>query len=91
MLQRLVGIIVGGVVTFLLLLLFHNGRIISDEWTGFLVAVIGGALVNLCWPLIWSAFIARRNRDYQQSRVRAEVERQVDARRAAETQPPAEE
>jgi hypothetical protein len=40
--QRLVGIIFGAIVAFLLLLLFHNGRLISDERSGFLIAVAAG-------------------------------------------------
>ena len=91
MIQRLIGVIVGGIVTFLLLLLFHNGRIISDEWTGFLVSVVVGAVVNLFWPLIWSTVMARRNRDYEQSRVRAEVQLQVDAQCVVEPELPPDE
>jgi len=89
--QRLVSIIVGGIVTFLLLLLFHNGRIISNETTGYLFAVAIGALVNLFWPLIWSTFITRRARERRQASVRAEVQRQVDAQRTVEPQLPLEE
>lgn len=89
MIQRLASTLVGGLVTFLLLLLFDNGRLIANETTGFLVAVATGAVVNLFWPWIWSAFMYRRRRQSRQQAVRVEVARQVDAQRAVESEPPA--
>ena len=91
MFQRLIGIIFGAVVAFLLLLLFHNGRIISEERTGFLVAVVAGALANMFWPLIWAALVARRNRVTRQAEVQSEVQRHVNSQRAAEPQAPPQE
>ena len=91
MFQRLVGIVFGAVVAFLLLLLFHNGRLISEERSGFLVAVAAGAVANMCWPLIWGAIVARRNRASHQANVQAEVQRQVSAQRTAEPQTASEE
>ena len=85
MIQRVISTIVGAIVTFLLLLLFHNGRIISNETTGFLVAVVIGALITLFWPLIWGTYMGRRARDAQQATFRTQVQREVQAQRAAET------
>ena len=81
MIQRLVSIIVGGIVAFLLLLLFDDGRIVGEETTGYLVAVVVGALVNLLWPLIWGTYTTRRTRGLQQASVRAEVQRELEAER----------
>jgi len=89
--QRLVGIVFGAIVAFLLLLLFHNGRIISDERSGFLIAVVIGALANMFWPVIWAGLVARRNRVNRQATVQAEVQRQVNAQRPAEPQAPTQE
>jgi hypothetical protein len=86
MIQRVISTIVGAVVTFLLLLLFHNGRIISNETTGFLVSVVIGALVTLFWPLIWGTYMGRRARDAQQATFRTQVQREVEAQRVADTQ-----
>jgi hypothetical protein len=80
--QRLASTIVGGLVTFLLLLLFHNGRLISNETTG--------AVVSLFWPWIWSRFMDRRRQQARQQAVRVEVARQVDEHRAVESEPPVE-
>ena len=86
MIQRVISTIVGAVVTFLLLLLFHNGRIISNETTGFFVAVLVGALITLFWPLIWGTYMGRRARDARQATFRSQVQREVQAQRAADTQ-----
>lgn len=80
MVQRLVGIVIGGCVTFLLLILFDDGRIISDQLIGFLTAVVIGALVNAFWPLIWRMIVARRARARHDEAVRTEVQRQVATR-----------
>jgi len=89
--QRLVGIVFGAVVAFLLLLLFHNGRLISEERSGFLIAVAAGAVANMLWPVIWAGLVARRNRTTHQAKVQAEVQRQVNAQRASESQAPTQE
>ena len=86
MIQRVFGIIIGGCVTFLLLLLFDDGRIISDEITGFLTAVAIGAVVNALWPVIWRLTMARRAQVEQDEIVRAEVQRQVAAQQHTETE-----
>ena len=86
MIQRLIGIIVGGAVTFLLLILFDDGRIISDEIAGFLTAVVIGALINAFWPVIWRLILARRARAEHDAAMRTEVQRQVAARQELETE-----
>ena len=91
MFQRLVGIIFGAIVAFLLLLLFHNGRLISEERSGFLIAVAAGAVANMLWPLIWAGLIARRSRVNRQATVEAEVQRQVNTQRSTEPPIPPEE
>ena len=81
MIQRLLGVITGGIVTFLLLWLFDDGRVISGEKSGWLVAIVIGALANLLWPMIWGIYIGRRAQERQDRSVRAEVERQLDVER----------
>lgn len=85
MIERLMGILTGGIVTFLLLWLFDGGRIVSSEKGGWLVAIALGAVANLLWPLIWGIYIRRKVRGRRESAVRAEVERQI----AQDRQPPA--
>ena len=91
MIQRFISIVVGAIVTFLLLLLFHNGRIISDETSGYLTAVVIGALVNLLWPFIWSTTLARRTRERREAAMRVEVQRQLEAERPVSVETPPQE
>jgi hypothetical protein len=79
MIQRLLGLLTGGIVTFLLLWLFDDGRIVSNEKSGWLLAIALGALANLMWPFIWGLFIARRVRHRRDEEMRSEVQRQVES------------
>jgi hypothetical protein len=87
MIQRLVGVLTGGIVTFLLLWLFDDGRIVSEEKSGWLLAIVIGALVNLFWPLIWGTYAGRRAYARRDDAVRMEVQRQVEAQRMAPEDP----
>lgn len=85
MLQRTIGVIVGGIVTFLLLLLFNGPdgpRIVSDATQGYLVAAALGALASWAWPVVIGWWLARRHRAKQEQRVSDEVERQVNEEKA---------
>jgi hypothetical protein len=78
--QRLIGVIIGGFVTFLLLLLFQGPdgpRIVSDATMGYLVAVVIGAVVTWAWPVVIAWWLVRRHRSREQARIEAEVQRQV--------------
>ena len=79
MIQRVVSIIVGAFVAFLLLLLFDDGRIVGEETTGYGLAVVIGALVNLLWPWFWTSTSARRERQRRDAVMRTEVQRQLEA------------
>jgi hypothetical protein len=87
MIDRLLGIIVGGVVTLLLLLLFHNGLIISNETNGYIVAVLAGAVCNFFWPIIIAWRVSRRAKQRQQESVQAEVQRQVASQQTQNREP----
>jgi hypothetical protein len=75
--QRIIGIVLGAVVTYLLLLLFQGGRIISDQNTGFLVAVVAGAIMSWLWPIVIGWWLVKRHRERQEERVQEEVARQI--------------
>jgi hypothetical protein len=72
-----IGVALGSVVTYLLLLLFQGGRIISDTNTAYLVAVVIGGLVAAFWPWAIGLWLVRRHRAKQEAAVQAEVARQV--------------
>ncbi len=72
--QRIIGIVVGAVVTYLLLLLMDT---MSGEATvRFGVAVIVGAIVSLLWPWVIGFFLLRRAK----ARRDEQIEREVDKR-----------
>jgi hypothetical protein len=78
--QRLIGVVLGGVVTFVLLLLLigpDGTRIVGDETQAYLVAVLVGAIVSWAWPVVIAWYLIRRRRGKQQERIEAEVQRQI--------------
>ena len=88
MLQRLIGVSIGALVTFILLLVFYgtkeiNGvvspewRIVGDSTQAFLVASIIGAIASFFWPIVIAWWMARRVRSRRDDQVQAEVQRQL--------------
>ena len=86
--QRFIGVVLGGAVTFVLLVLFAGTTVIivSDRNTGFLIAVVLGASVSWLWPWVIGMILVRRARGRQQDRMHDEVERQVAAERAKDAE-----
>jgi hypothetical protein len=81
MIQRILGIIVGGVVTFLLLILFQGGRIVADTNTGYIVALVVGAVATFLWPIVVGYWTERRRRQKVEEEIEAEVQRQLQQKR----------
>ena len=79
MLHRFIGIALGGLVTFVLLLLFVGGRLITDTNSAYLAAIVIGGLVAFFWPIAIAFWAARRVKARRDSEMQAEVQRQVDA------------
>ncbi len=88
MLQRLIGVTVGAIVTFLLLLVFYgtqeingvvspNWRIVGDSTQAFLVASIIGAVASFFWPIVIGWWMARRMRTRRNNAIESEVQRQL--------------
>jgi hypothetical protein len=88
MLQRLIGVSIGALVTFLLLLVFYgtkeiNGvvspdwRIVGDSTQAFLVASVIGAIASFFWPIVIAWWMARRVRARRDNEIQSEVQRQM--------------
>ena len=90
MLQRFIGVSIGALVTFILLLLFYGGvdsnaadqavvnwRIVGDSTQAFLVASIVGAIASFLWPIVIAWWFARRIRHRRDDEVQSEVQRQL--------------
>ena len=86
--QRFIGVVLGGAVTFVLLVMFAGTtvNIVSDRNTGFLIAVVVGGIVSWMWPWVIGMILVRRARGRQQDRMQDEVQRQVAAEREKDAQ-----
>jgi hypothetical protein len=91
MLQRFIGVSIGALITFILLLLFYGGvdsnavdqtvvnwRIVSDSTQAFLVASIVGAIASFFWPIVVAWWLARRIRHRRDDEIQSEVQRQLN-------------
>ena len=72
-LQRFIGVSLGAIVTYALLVLLNVGSKEANYGT----AVIIGAIVSFVWPWFIAWFLVRRHRNKQQAEISAEVDRQV--------------
>ena len=73
MLERGLGVTIGGLVTIALLMLIDRGG-----WDAYFVPVLIGAIVSFFWPIVIAWYLVRRHREKQQSEVSAEVQRQLN-------------
>jgi hypothetical protein len=80
MLQRLIGVSVSAVATFVVLELFN--ALSADAPTKYGTAVIIGAMVGLVGPAVVSFIIVRRAAGRRKRQALAEVDRQVAERRS---------
>ncbi len=76
--QHIIGVILGALATFLLLMFFDAGnRIVSDAMQGYFVAVVVGAIVALAWPWVIGLVLVRRARARRDDQIQREVEKQM--------------
>jgi Na+/H+ antiporter NhaD/arsenite permease-like protein len=73
MIQNILGILVGSIVTLIILLI---GKATTMEQ--YVTALIIGGIANFLWPLIIGFWLARRARARRNDRIEAEVSRQVN-------------
>ena len=73
MLQRLIGVSLGALVTLALLEVLNLG---SKE-PNYVTAVVIGAIVSFFWPVFIGWYLVRRHRYKQQEQISKEVDRQV--------------
>lgn len=73
MIQRGLGVSVGGLVTILLLMLVDRGG-----WDAYFVPVVIGAITSFFWPIVIAWWLVRRHKEKQENQVSAEVQRQLD-------------
>ena len=74
MIQRGIGIIVGGVVTLIVLMLMVDGV----DWSAFVPAIVIGGLAAFFWPIVIAFVLGRRARARNEARIESEVQRQLN-------------
>jgi membrane protein implicated in regulation of membrane protease activity len=77
--QRFIGIVLGALVAFALLVLLVGTSL--DYPRDYVIAIVAGAAVSLVWPWIVAAYIGRRVREHRDEEVQREVERQLAEKR----------
>jgi len=73
--QRIIGIVLGAIVTFLLLLAMVGTT--GDGPRSFAIAVIVGAVVGVAWPWLVAFYVGRRVKEHRDQEIQREVERQL--------------
>jgi glucose uptake protein GlcU len=73
--QRIIGIALGALVAFALLVLLLGTAL--DATRDYLIALVAGAIVSLVWPWIVGFYIGRRVKERRDEEVQKEVERQL--------------
>ena len=80
--QRIIGLVLGALVTYVLLLALVGTA--GDAARNYAIAVIAGAVVALIWPWVVAFYIGRRVKERRDAEVQREVERQLAEERKAD-------
>jgi hypothetical protein len=83
--QRFIGVVLGGIATFVLLLVTSTS-IVADQNKGYLISVVIGGIVSWLWPWLIGLYLVRRARGRQQDKIHDEVERQMAEEKARDAQ-----
>jgi hypothetical protein len=78
MIQRLIGVSIGALVTFLILWLGIGDQ--SDPVPFYATAAIVGAIASFFWPIVAGFLLARRVKQRREDQIQEEVERQMAAK-----------
>jgi cytochrome c biogenesis protein CcdA len=73
--QRILGVALGAVVTYLLLLALAGPA--GDAARNYAIAVIAGAIVAILWPWIVAIYVGRRVKEHRDEEIQREVEKQL--------------
>jgi hypothetical protein len=79
MLQRLIAVTIGALVTFGFLV-FWDATDFMDPIPAYAVAALLGAVGALIWPVIVGWWFVRRAKDRRDDQIQKEVERQMSGK-----------
>lgn len=78
MLQRIIGLAVGAIVTIVLLVIM----VPTDQtWQDYVLPVAIGAVAAFFWPIVIAFWLGRRAKQRRENQIEAEVQRQLDEER----------
>ncbi len=77
--QRIIGVVLGAIVGYLLLLLLVGSA--GDASRSYAIAVIAGAIVAILWPWLVALYIGRRVKERRDEEVQREVDRAIEERK----------
>jgi phosphotransferase system glucose/maltose/N-acetylglucosamine-specific IIC component len=78
MLQRIIGLAVGAIVTIVLLVIM----VPTDQtWQDYVLPVAIGAVAAFFWPIVIAFWMGRRVKQRRENQIEAEVQRQLDEER----------
>jgi putative flippase GtrA len=83
MIQRLLGVSIGALVTFLVLWLSTVAKPV-DPMPWYVAAAIIGAITSFFWPVVIGFWLRGRARDRRDDAVEREVQRQLADERSKE-------
>ena len=78
--QRIIGVILGALATYLLLVTGVAGLFTDDQNTEYLIAIVTGAVVSALWPWVIGLILVRRAKSRRDDQIQEEVERQMAAK-----------
>jgi uncharacterized membrane protein YfcA len=75
MLQRIIGIGLGALATYLLLIIMSPP--VGSDQQNYVTAVVVGALIGFFWPVVIGWYLVRRRKAKNQEQLNAQVDKQV--------------
>ncbi|MFV2065211.1 MAG: hypothetical protein ACC726_17100 [Chloroflexota bacterium] len=78
MIQRGLGVTIGGIVTLVLLLIMVPD---NPVWQDYLAPLVIGNVAAFFWPVVIAFWLGRRVKQRRESKIEDEVQRQLDQER----------
>ena len=75
MLQRIIGIGLGALATYLLLIIMSPP--VGSDQQNYVTAVVVGALIGFFWPVVIGWYLVRRRKQKNADQINAQVDKQV--------------
>ncbi len=81
MIQRTIGVALGALATYLLLVILNPTNNL-DPNSVYLTAVVVGGVISWAWPVVIAFWLGRRAKQRRDDQISTEVQRQLDEEHA---------